>query len=326
MSETQVPLGFFGKLPARGDFVRSGDDHALLSWLDQWAGQGLELLSRDVAWKQAYDQAPPLAFAVMGARSRNAIAGHWLSSQDASQRRFPFLAAARIDAQPPLDFLARSPMALSRLWAALSRMSREVTMAEDPSEPLRRLSESRPALNLAPGSYDAPFFDFLDMQSVGSLREMLQSAGHGAVELKWTLPALGLLLQPALSQAPGQIDKGLSLPLPRDPIHRSLAAAFWMDLMAGFFARADYQLALLLPDSEQPRLVLGLNGADGATLHSLLDPQVAREQLIRVDDAEWIEDQLSGDYALNKLASYLDHDDISLRSIRQVFRETFLGA
>ena len=44
------------------------------------------------------------------------------------------------------------------------------------------------------------------------------------------------------------------------------------------------------------------------------------------DDAEWVEDQLSGDYALNKLASYLDRGDLSLRSARQVFRETFLGA
>ena len=50
------------------------------------------------------------------------------------------------------------------------------------------------------------------------------------------------------------------------------------------------------------------------------------KRMLRLDKAEWVEDQLSGDYALNKLASYLDRGDLSLRSARQVFRETFLGA
>ena len=96
--------------------------------------------------------------------------------------------------------------------------------------------------------------------------------------------------------------------------------------MSGFLARADVELALLINESERPRLVVGFNGADGRILHSALDPKVAAERLIDIDNAEWVEDQLQGDYALNKLASYLDRGDLSLRSARQIFRETFLGA
>ncbi len=326
MSEVTVPVSFFGKLPSRGDFVKTSDSHQLMILLDRWAGQGLELLSKDAAWKQIYDDAPALNFAFLGSRSKLAIAGHLLPSGDASQRRFPFLSATRLEVSPPLDFIARSPLAFSRLWATLGRMSSEAVKAQDASESLRKMMEARLLLNAVPSAYDAPFFDFLDMQTMGSLQDILRESGHGQVVLKWALPALGLLLQPALTGAAVHIEKGLSLPLAKDPLYRPLVAAFWLDLVAGFVGRTDFELAVLMGDGAAPRLIVGFNGADGNTLHSAMDLQAGREQLIRVDDAEWVEEQLQSEYGLHKLASYLERDELSLRSARQVFRETFLGA
>ena len=46
MSEVSAAIGYFGKLPSRGDFVRSPDNHQLMLLLDRWAGHGLELLSQ----------------------------------------------------------------------------------------------------------------------------------------------------------------------------------------------------------------------------------------------------------------------------------------
>lgn len=326
MSEVAIPVGYFGKLPSRGDFVRTPDNHQLMNLLDRWAGDGLELLSQDIAWKQSYEAAQPMHFAFLGPRSRLVIAGHMLPSRDASERRFPFIAATHLQVQPSTDFVARSPLAFSRLWTALTRMTRAAVAAEDAGGPLRDIVDTRFSLNPAPGAYDASFQDFLDMQVLDSLEDALAEAGHGRVVLKWALPALGLLLQPALSGAKMPIDKGLSLPLPRDPLYRPLAAGFWLDLVSGFLARADVELALLINEGERPRLMIGFNGADGRILHSAIDPRVAAERLINVDNAEWVEDQLQGDYGLNKLASYLDRGDLSLRAARQVFRETFLGA
>jgi len=326
MNEVAVPVSFFGKLPSRGDFVKTSDSHQLMILLDRWAGQGLELLSQDAAWKQIYDDAPALNFAFLGSRSKLAIAGHFLPSGDAAQRRFPFLSATRLEVSPPLDFIARSPLAFSRLWTVLSRMSRQAVAAQDASETLRNMMETRLSLNVVPTAYDAPFFDFLDMQTLGTLQDILHESGHGQVVLKWAVPALGVLLQPALTGAVVHIEKGLSLPLPRDPLYQPLVAAFWLDLVVGFVSRADFELAVLIKEGTSPRLIIGFNGADGNTLHSALDIQAGREQLIRLDDAEWVEDQLQDDYALNKLASYLDRDELSLRSARQGFRQTFLGA
>jgi type VI secretion system protein ImpM len=326
MSEVAVALGYFGKLPSRGDFVRTPDNHQLMNLLDRWVGDGLELLSRDVAWKQTYEAAPALQFAFLGPRNRLAIAGHLLPSRDASERRFPFLAATHLQVQPSPEFVARSPLAFSRLWVSLTRMARAAVNADDATDPLRQIAETRISLNPSPAAYDASFRDYLDLQVLDSLEDSLAAAGHGRIVLKWTLPALGLLLQPALTGAPMPADKGLSLPLPRDPLYRPLAAGFWLDLISGFLARSDVELALLINEGERPRLVVGFNGADGGILHGAIDPRVAAERLIAIDDAEWVEDQLQGDYALNKLASYLDRGDLSLRSARQIFRETFLGA
>lgn len=328
--DTGLPLSYFGKLPSRGDFVRTPESHQLMLLLDRWAGQGVELLAADPGWKQTYDAAPALHFAFLGSRSKLAIGGHFLPSRDASQRRFPFLSATRFEVARPLAFIARSPLALSRLWTGLARHGGQALAAGDAGDVLRELAESRVAVSADPALYEAPFLDFLDMQHLGSLQQLLRESGHPGLQLRHTLPALGLLMQPLVAGGPAQIDKGLSLPLPRDALYRPLVAAFWLDLVAAFLGRAEFELAILVRDAHESgasngaRLLIGFNGADGRTLHAALDPHAAAGQLIRVDDAGWVEEQL-GDYALNRLASYLERDELSLRLARDTFTETFLG-
>ena len=324
-----LPVSYFGKLPSRGDFVRTADNHPLMLQLDRWAGSGIELLAGDPDWKQLYDTAAPLHFAFLGSRSRVAIAGHFQPSRDATGRRFPFLTASRLEVAQPLAFMARSPLALARLWAGLARTSRHAVESEDAREPLRELAENGVAVSADASVYDAPFNDFLDMQDVGSLQGLLRDSGHARLQLRWTLPALGLLLQPLLAGGATRIDKAVALPLPRDALYRPLVASLWLDLLAAFTARADFELAVLLreggPVEPAPQLIVGFNGADGRTLQAALDPRVAAEHVIRIDDAEWVADQVPGDYALNRLVSYLERDDLSLRMARAVFAETFLG-
>ncbi|ROU09394.1 type VI secretion system-associated protein TagF [Lysobacter enzymogenes] len=325
-AETLASMSYFGKLPSRGDFVRTAESHQLMVLLDRWAGSGVELLAQDPGWKQLYDTAPPMHFAFLGSRSRLAIGGHFLPSRDATERRFPFLSATYLDISQPLAFIGRSPLVLARVWGGLARLCGQAVRAEDAADSLRELSENKVAVTTDPGVYDAPFADFLDMQDVGALQSLLHQSGHAHVQLRWVLPALGLLLQPVLTGAASQIDKALSLPLPRDALYRPMVAAFWLDLVSGFLSRADFELAVMIQETAAPRLVIGFNGADGRTLQAVLDPHVGGEQIIRVDDAEWVDNHVAGDYALNKLVSYIGRDDLSLRVARKAFGETFLGA
>lgn len=330
MVEAAHPISYFGKLPSRGDFVRTPESHQLMMLLDRWAGQGLELLAGDTAWKQIYDEAPAQHFAFVGSRTKLAIGGHYLPSRDSSQRRFPFVAATRFEVAQPLAFIGRSPLALSRLWSSLARSGQQIVTAEDPTEPLRSLADGRVTVNTDPGVYDAAFDDFIELQDIGSLQALLRQSGYPELQLRWLLPALGMLLQPVIAGGAAQIDKGLSFPLPEDALYRPLVAAFWLDLLAGFLGRAEFELTVLICNAASasapgPRLVIGFNGADGRLLQATLNRRVGDEQLIAVDDAEWVEDHIGGDYALNRLVSYIDRDDLSLRAARKAFNETFLG-
>ena len=132
MSRTSSPvtLACFGKLPARGDFVRSGGRAQLTHTLDRWLTQGMELLAADARWKLNYDQVPPAHFAFLGTQGRVALAGHLTASADASGRRFPFVMAGMFDVPSASQgFLACSPSALARLWSRLEVLSRQACNA-----------------------------------------------------------------------------------------------------------------------------------------------------------------------------------------------------
>ena len=327
--ELQLPVGCFGKLPSRGDFVGGEGSHQLMHMLDRWSGHALELMARNPAWRQLYDGAVPLHFAFLGSGNRVAVAGHFVPSRDASGRRFPFLLATRLEVARPLAFIGRSALALSRPWSLMARLGQQALAAGDATPVLREIGAARIAMESGTRSGDAAFDDFLELQDVASLQALLQSPGRPPLLLRQILPALGLLLQPVAAAA-GGVDKGLSLPLPADPLYRPLVAAFWLDLVSGFLARADFELVLLLrgeaPHEEDgPRLLLGFNGADGRTLHGALDPAEAATRFIDIADAEWVDAQLSADYGLNKLASHLDRGDLALRTARAAFNRTFLG-
>jgi type VI secretion system protein ImpM len=326
MSKTLQPqIAYFGKIPTRGDFVKSTNNTLLLSTLDKWVAQGMELISEDPRWKITYDGLAPLHFAFLGSRSKLAIAGHLMTSSDASQRRFPFLSAAPLEVDEPLHFIARSPLILSRLWSRLNSQMNTVLKATDSADSLQALSDTQIELDIGVGSYDANFGDFVEMQTVGSLESMLSAAGH-QVSLRRMILALGLLLQPVMSSGSSQLAKGLSLPLPTDSMYRNLVASLWLEFISKFLGRADFELALYFGQTATPpRLVLGFNGSSAKTLHSIMDQQVGLEQNIFIDNAEWVEDQIAGDYSVAKLSSYLGQPQLSLRMALQSFSESFVG-
>jgi type VI secretion system protein ImpM len=321
----QPQIAYFGKIPTRGDFVKSTNNTLLLSTLDKWVAQGMELISDDPRWKITYDGLAPLHFAFLGSRSKLAIAGHLMTSSDASQRRFPFLSAAPLEVDEPLHFIARSPLILSRLWSRLNSQMNAVLKATDSADSLQALSDTQIELDIGVGSYDANFGDFVEMQTVGSLESMLSAAGH-QVSLRRMILALGLLLQPVMSSGSSQLAKGLSLPLPTDPMYRNLVASLWLEFISKFLGRADFELALYFGQTATPpRLVLGFNGSSAKTLHSIMDQQIGLEQNIFIDNAEWVEDQIAGDYSVAKLSSYLGQPQLSLRMALQSFSESFVG-
>jgi type VI secretion system protein ImpM len=322
-----VEVVYFGKLPSRGDFVRNGDADGLTRRLDQWLTQGLELMARDARWKEVYDQAGGFSFAFLGVRQRALVAGHLLASTDASGRRFPFVAVGRLAVESPLAFMQRAPMALAGLWRDLAQRAEAAHAADDAVPLLNQLDQWRAQVETDPAAFDSGYRDFLELQTMGSLQALLQAAEPGT-DLRRTLLALGLLLQPVPASGASRLEKGLRLPLPADPLLQAYAATWWLDLVGRFLARGDFEVGVFLPrgaGAAPPSLAVGFSGDAPSLLHAALDRTVADEQFVDLFAPEWVDEPAEQDYAVRKLGSYLQQPPLSLAQARATFNEAFLG-
>jgi type VI secretion system protein ImpM len=349
---SSVRLAYFGKVASRGDFVRSAHNGALTQMLDQWLTQGLELLSADPQWKHFYDQAVPTHFAFLGTRSHQALAGHLVPSIDASGRRFPFVTTGAFEVEQPMAFMKHAPMALARLWTRLESLARQAHQADDATALLADIGQQQGRhqgrqqanqqanqqdhqqvqIEVAPEAYAASFLDFVELQTMGSLEALLQTV-HSGVSMRAVLLGLGLLLQPVPASGKSQLDKGLRLPLPRDPLYAPLVAALWLHLVSPFLARGDFELVVFAPGlsagasgGAAPWLSIGFAGGAAATVQALFDPQKAEQAFVTLLAPEWVEGQVTQDQAIKKLSSYLQQPQLSMAQALSTFAECFQGA
>ena len=310
-------IGYFGKIPARSDFVKLAHDAAAISMLDDWLAAVMQRLPSNARWKIDYDAMAPVSFAFVGPGRRHAVAGHLVASHDAPGRRFPFLTMRTLDVADPPAFLSRCVLAFAPLWTFLEAAAPQVLAACDPAPHLQGISEAAIAL----GEADAALSGFLAGATVGSLSDLLDG-----LDASRTILALGLLLQPVMHSKPAQVDKSLVLPLPDDAALRAQVAAFWLELVAPFVRRTGFDLALFLTRLDgRPVLVIGFCGAAAQTLRAIVDPLVGAEQQVRFADLGWIDEQLGLDVDVRALASYLDQPQLPLKMARELFLKTFIG-
>ena len=92
--------GFYGKVPARGDFVRSGLPRDFVETWDDWLSEVMSA-SKEIggdAWLPAFLEAPVWRFALpSGVCGAFAIIGLMLPSVDKAGRYFPLTFAAAVD-------------------------------------------------------------------------------------------------------------------------------------------------------------------------------------------------------------------------------------
>ncbi len=318
-----VALSWFGKLRSRGDFVRSTQHGTLTQLLDQWLSRALAELAQDPRWKQLYDGALCAHFAVLGVRSRVALAGHLRPSADAAGRRFPFVATASFETCAPLAFMAQAPLLLGPAWAQLQDIAARACAADDAAPVLASVRQVR--LDIDARAWQDS--DFLSARTLGSLQALLERT-HAGVELRRVLLALGLLLQPVSDSGLSRLDTGLRLPLPSQPRQAAAVAAWWMRLIVPFLARGDFELMLLLPcagERAEPTLLVGFAGASSAVLHALFTPDTASNAFITLRTPHWVDDLVAQDPALRRLDAYLRQPSLPLCQAADLFHAAFLG-
>jgi len=141
--------GFWGKIPARGDFVRAGLPAGFIAAWDGWL-QNVILESRGFLgedWLAAWLEAPVWRFALEpGVCGADAVLGLWMPSVDRAGRHYPLTLAA-IVAGADAESLAEQGAA----WlAAAERAGLEAVQSDTPPEQLAA------ALNGVPGPAPLP--------------------------------------------------------------------------------------------------------------------------------------------------------------------------
>lgn len=318
-----VRVGYFGKIPARCDFIKAGDNLTLATLLDDWLAGAMTELTAEPRWKLHYDALRPLHFAFVGTRSRHAIAGHMVASSDQSQRRFPFMAISMLEVADPAAFLPHSPIVLAPLWSVLAQGAAAVTQAMHPAQHLQALAGAALEVDSGGAQHAAALDGFLERTTLAGLEAMLAQDDMDS-SVRRAILAIGLLLQPFGWSGSTRLDKSLVLSLPRDSALHAAVAAFWLSLATPFLRQADVELALLVCEQAgRPVLVLGFSGASPATLRGVIDPQFAARQQINVDSTEWVDDVIAGEHKVLRLSACLEQGQLSLKSACALFRETF---
>lgn len=316
---------YFGKIASRGDFVKSTSGGNVIALFDNWVAQGMEMLITAPAWKSYYDNAGAIDFLLIATRKRHAISGCLLPSGDASSRRFPFIAATLFETAEPLTFLPISPLALERHLSHQRALVHHASRTHDAVETLKKLDDMPFEATPIPATLVDAYEQFLLNTSVTVLANTL-SLEDGHASVRRLVLALGYLLQPILTNYASPPQKGVALPLPRDPVRMSHVKALWLDLIAVFLKRAEFELSVFsCIHYGKSKLIVTFNGTTPAVFHSLFEEQAAQEHLIDVAQSAWVEDYVSQDPAIFKLSSYLEHGDLNLRQLLDTFRQSFHG-
>lgn len=316
---------YFGKIPSRGDFVKSLSGTKVISLIDNWVAQGMEMLLAEPGWKNYYDSAGAIDFLFIGTKKRHAICGYMIPSSDASSRRFPFIAATLFEVDESLHFLPYSPLILERHSNHQRALVQHAAKTHDATDVLATLNDVPLENDADMEKFGATYQQYLNSTTLDGLAQSLALNADQASARQMVL-AIGYLLQPVLTNYSIPPQKGIAIPLPRDPFRLALVKSFWLDLISTFLPRAEFELSIFsCIHFGQPKLIMTFNGVPPNIFRALFDDQSAREFLIDISQSAWVEDFAMQELTTIKLSSYLNHGDLQLGQLVQTFRQSFTG-
>ncbi len=129
MSAAATATGFFGKLPARGDFLRAGLPRSFVDPWDDWLQRGIAASKSALgeAWLDVWMEAPIWRFALpAGTSGPDPVLGVWMPSVDRAGRHFPLTIAQVLPQAPAAAVIDRAPV-----WLALAEDAGLAALQDD---------------------------------------------------------------------------------------------------------------------------------------------------------------------------------------------------
>ena len=220
-------VGFYGKLPSAGDFLRLNASGTELQLLDRWLSEAIAMAERSGDdWPEVYSGAAPLSFMLHddSGKSERCVLGAMVPSSDQIGRRFPMVVFTALDRQlvseypalPHHEFL-RDARALLAGCERLTRETLEASVARIGPPNSEALDRARTAhesymVNTDCGAAFHPVFFGRDPRQIGRALDTLRSACRSLTSPS-SVPRFGLRC-PLGGPDPAQI-AGLWLDLQR---------------------------------------------------------------------------------------------------------------
>jgi len=251
--------GFFGKIPAHGDFVRANVGDPLAQRFTRWLEEASEACHRS----RAQLSREPVRFLFRAAGEGRALVGAMRGSQDRVGRQFPL--AAFVPAQGPLverSFPA-APLAYGGFLAALGE-----AIAADPASPAA-LADRLAALRL-PGPDEAALAAELARAAAARPARELLEPPFGAAAAGRRHYALNTFLSacaPARGREPSRAEVVLDCPAASDA-----DAWAWLELARRALEWGTAP-AFFLRGGRPGRLLVSLGAPPAAVLPSLAEPR-----------------------------------------------------
>jgi type VI secretion system protein ImpM len=252
------PVGFFGKIPAHGDFVRANVGDPLAQRFTRWLEEGSEACHRTRA------QLPrrPVPFLFRAAGDARALVGALRGSQDRVGRAFPLAAFAAVQGSLAEQDFPAAPLAYAPFLSALCG-----ALEADPQSPAA-LADRMASVPPPPSGGEARADDAVRAAAARPARELLGLLGDAASGRRhYAVNTLLSACAAVRGREPARAETVLDCPVESDA-----DAWAWLELARRALGWSGAPAFFLRPGAPG-RLLLSLGSPPPAVLPSLAEPR-----------------------------------------------------